>query len=325
MNRMHKTHRTHIILIAGSLAVTLLLVVVAVEGSWPASAATDTMVTASADSAPNGSPRRSCTLEPPLGSGGPGLEWEPCRGCWSSEVTFFGPTAPQIDGIGSRTYTHMDNWSAYDPEKQHGAPNGHVYNCYDPECTGDLLACTLVTSFVGLVSVVSPRDLAERAVVLMALHAPQIGMTGGDPPQGMQIVGVPAWMWAADPGPGTTESVTQSAADGGTTVTATARLEKTVWSMGDGITVTCSGTAAAGTPWRYGYGGLPSPTCGHTYTRPSVGMPGGVFTVTVTAYWRADWSGGGQSGVIYRQVDRSIQKRVGEVQSVLVPGPGGRK
>ena len=107
-------------------------------------------------------------------------------------------------------------------------------------------------------------------------------------------------------------------------VNTTAVLDRTVWSMGDGTSVTCPGTRAAGTPWQYGYGGLPSPTCGHTYTRPSVGQPGEAFTVTVTAYWTVTWSGGGESGTIPLQMSRSIPKRVGEVQSVLVPGPGGR-
>jgi len=168
----------------------------------------------------------------------------------------------------------------------------------------------------------SPSELARQAVEQMALRAPGIGMTGGDPPEGMQIVGVPAWLWATDPGESTTGPITRSASAGAVTVEATGRLDRTEWSMGDGTTETCPGTRAPGTPWRYGYGGQPSPTCGHTYTRTSAGQPGEAFTVTVTSYWTITWSGGGQSGTIAVSMSGSIQKRVGEIQAIVVPGPG---
>jgi hypothetical protein len=87
------------------------------------------------------------------------------------------------------------------------------------------------------------------------------------------------------------------------------------------VSITCAGDKAAGTPWVYGYGGNPSPTCGYTYQRTSAGQPDEAFTVTVRAYWTVTWSGGGQSGTIPVQVYRSIPKRVGEVQSILVPNP----
>ncbi|MCL2849376.1 MAG: hypothetical protein FWE61_04950 [Micrococcales bacterium] len=159
----------------------------------------------------------------------------------------------------------------------------------------------------------------------MSLQAPAIGMTGGTPPSQMQYVGMYAWMWAADPGDSTTGPITREASDGGTTVSATAVLDKTVWAMGDGVSVTCSGANAAGTPFEARYAGLPSPTCGYVYTRTSAKMPHEEFTVTVTAHWTVRWSGGGQSGVIMVQVDRATQKRVGEIQGILVPGPGSRK
>ncbi|MCL2090603.1 MAG: hypothetical protein FWH11_05180 [Micrococcales bacterium] len=86
--------------------------------------------------------------------------------------------------------------------------------------------------------------------------------------------------------------------------------------MGDGSTVTCAGSDAAGTPYDASYGGAPSPTCGYRYGWTSAREPGGAFTVTVTANWAVDWSGGGRSGVIYRSVVRSTQLRVGEVQVI---------
>jgi hypothetical protein len=41
-----------------------------------------------------------------------------------------------------------------------------------------------------------------------------------------------------------------------------------------------------------------SPTCGHTYTRPSRGEPGGVFELSATVTWEITWSGGGTSGTV---------------------------
>lgn len=170
-----------------------------------------------------------------------------------------------------------------------------------------------------------PEAVARLAIAQMGLRAPQIGMTGGSPPDGMQIVGIPAWMWVADPGESTTGPVTRSASDGGITVTATARLDRTVWRTGDGATVTCAGAKAAGTPYEARYDKQPSPTCGHTYTRTSAEQPDQVYTVTVTAYWAVEWSvvGGGPSGTITQQMSRYTYKQVGELQALIV-GPGDR-
>lgn len=216
-----------------------------------------------------------------------------------------------------------------------GNPDGVILDCLPKDCAfadgqpgnvdGTINSCGILTQFwaSGAPGQVTPRVLAEWAVARMHIQAPQIGMTGGVPPDGMQWVNLPAWMWAADPGDSTTGPITASAADGGTTVTATAVLDKTVWSMGDGVSITCAGANAAGTPFEDRYAGLPSPTCGYTYTRTSAHQPNEAFTVTVRAYWTVTWSGGGQSGTIPVQVYRSIQKRVGEVQVLNVPNPGG--
>jgi len=180
-------------------------------------------------------------------------------------------------------------------------------------------------------AVVDPAQLAQQAVQQMGLRTPAIGMTGGNPPDGMQIVGIPAWMWAADPGESTTPGVagvaqiTRSASAGGVTVTATGRLDRTVWTMGDGAAVTCAGQKAAGTRYEGRFDKQPSPTCGHMYTRTSAGQPDEAFTVTLTAYWVVDWQvvGGGQSGTINVQRSRNVRKQVGELQALLVsPGRG---
>ncbi|MCL2668931.1 MAG: hypothetical protein FWF02_14715 [Micrococcales bacterium] len=68
---------------------------------------------------------------------------------------------------------------------------------------------------------VSREQLARQAIEQMELRAPLIGMTGGDPPHGMQIVGLPAWLWVADPGDSTTGPITRVAEDRGVSVEAT--------------------------------------------------------------------------------------------------------
>ncbi|MCL2849750.1 MAG: hypothetical protein FWE61_06870 [Micrococcales bacterium] len=171
---------------------------------------------------------------------------------------------------------------------------------------------------------VSPAQLAQQAVEQMDLRAPQIGMTGGSPPDGMQIVGIPAWMWVADPGGSTTGPVTRVVSAGGITVSATARLDRTVWTMGDGAVVTCPGARAAGTRYEGWYDKQPSPTCGYTYSRTSAGQPDEAFTVIVTAYWVVQWSGGGQSGTINLQMSRNTPKQVGELQAIVI-GRDGRR
>lgn len=202
-----------------------------------------------------------------------------------------------------------------------GNPDGVILDCLARSCfeAGPGATC-LVERFWATATPgeVTPRVLAQRAVASMQLRAPQIGMTGGDPPDGMQIVGIPAWMWAADPGESTTGPITRTAVDGGTSVTATAVLDKTVWSMGNGTKVTCAGKKAAGTPYEGRYDKSPSPTCGYTYTMTSVDQPNEAFTVTVRAYWTVTWSGGGASGSFPVEVHRSTPKQVGELQALIV-------
>jgi hypothetical protein len=165
----------------------------------------------------------------------------------------------------------------------------------------------------------SPRALADQAVEAMNLRAGQIGIVPEPGPDRMGIVGMPSWMWIADPGESTTGPITRSASSGGITVTATARLDRVVWSMGDGAVVTCAGSAARGTVYEASYGQFSSPNCGHTYTAMSDDEPGDAYTVTATSYWAVTWAGGGASGTIPLTFTRSTQIRVGEIQ-VLITG-----
>ncbi len=88
---------------------------------------------------------------------------------------------------------------------------------------------------------VAPTVLAQRAVDSMTLLGPDIASPRA---AWKYTVGVPMWMWvnqsATTYGPNTA-----SASAGGITVTATAKVSKIVWQMGDGASVTCKAPARA--------------------------------------------------------------------------------
>ncbi|GAA3386458.1 ATP/GTP-binding protein [Streptomyces racemochromogenes] len=151
---------------------------------------------------------------------------------------------------------------------------------------------------------VDPTVLAQRAVDSMLLRPPAIGIV--PKPGGVGVVGMPVYMWTAT-GPETYGPNVASASAGAVTVTATARVAKIVWAMGDGTTVTCT---TAGTPYRAEFGKNPSPDCGHSYRTP------GKYHVTATSTWAIDWTGGGQSGQLTEVRSSAVDIAVGEVQVV---------
>lgn len=152
-----------------------------------------------------------------------------------------------------------------------------------------------------------PRDVAQLAIKSMALHAIKIGMA---PPPGqgnVGVIGLPTWMWVADPGASTTGPNTKTASIRGYSVTATARLTDITWNMGDGQTVVCNGP---GTPYQASNGKSPSPDCGHTYSRS------GNYTVTATSHWDVAWSGLGQQGNIPVTLTQTTQLTEVELQAI---------
>lgn len=220
-------------------------------------------------------------------------------------------------------YKRADPQPEYDFWAWEGRTYGAIYDCWSDNVQpmvgrGGAVNGMLNWPYWSSDGQVDPEALARQAVEEMHLTAPVIGLTGYGKPESLQLLGLPTWMWAADPGESTTGPVTRSASAGAVTVEATGRLTATVWQMGDGSTVTCAGPDAAGTPYDASYGGSPSPTCGYRYGWTSAREPGGAFTVTVTANWEVTWAvvGGGQSGVMNRSVVRSTQLRVGEVQVI---------
>jgi hypothetical protein len=166
---------------------------------------------------------------------------------------------------------------------------------------------------------VDPAVLARRAIEQLNLTRPSIRVSAAS----HGYVGVPIWLWI-DGGVANIGPVSATAAVGAASVTATARLVSTQWSMGPpGATVRCNGP---GTPWR-GQPGA-SPDCGYVYSQRS--LPDrtngtGVWPVTVTAVWQVTWTGfsGGAPVVGVQGLELTATRAlpVGELQ-VLVTGGG---
>lgn len=160
-----------------------------------------------------------------------------------------------------------------------------------------------------------PAVLARRAVDRMQLAAIRMGTfpeQAERAPRDLGYVGWNSWMWVSNPSPSTWGPITRSVSEAGYTVTATGQVEKVVWDMGDGTTVTCG----VGKPWRSIWvHNEESPDCGHMYAKDAE------YSVTATSYWSVNWSGIGQTGTITLQISDTATLRIAEVQVVNVhPG-----
>ncbi|MEU9370708.1 ATP/GTP-binding protein [Streptomyces avermitilis] len=249
------------------------------------------------------------------------------------EVDVPGQAGGQGDGSGSTGGSGGGSGSAAGDEGEHA--NVCIYKLADPQppagsldweghepgdgavyeqdCTRDGGNLT-IARMVWLAEpppqeAVDPAVLAQRAVDAMTLLGPDIASPRG---AGRYTVGVPMWMWvnqsATTFGPNTA-----SASAGGITVTATAKVSKIVWQMGDGVSVTCNGP---GTPYQASEGMAQSPTCGHVYSKTSAGARSGKYPVTATSTWTIDWQGGGAAGQLTEVRQTNVQVAIGELQVV---------
>ncbi|MFE6894801.1 ATP/GTP-binding protein [Streptomyces sp. NPDC057694] len=159
---------------------------------------------------------------------------------------------------------------------------------------------------------VDPAQLAQQAVDSMKLDGPDIDIN--PKPGGRGLVGMPVWM-AVEPSATTFGPNTASASAGGVTVTATAKVSKIVWSMGDGTSVTCNGP---GSVYHKSYGMKRSPDCGHIYRTSSTDAAGGTFAVTATATWNINWQATGlaANGQLTEVRDSQVALTIVESQAV---------
>lgn len=255
----------------------------------------------------------------PIGGGGGGGGTQTC--------SFMGVeipcSSPQYGSWDGSCYVRLA-----DPQPPMGSPvwgdrtDGVIVSCALPSCVVPSIGFGVCDVFHSWSASPpgggpTPRQLAEQAIAAMNFRAGQIGITPLPGPDSLALVGLPTWMWVEDPDEHTVGPITRSASAGGITVTATGTLDRIVWSMGDGNTVTCAGAKARGTRYEPHHGAGSSPTCGYTYTQTSASKPGQAFTVTATSHWTVQWSGGGQSGTIPLTFSRSLPHRVGEVQAII--------
>jgi len=159
---------------------------------------------------------------------------------------------------------------------------------------------------------VDPEQLAREAVDRMLLTGPNIASPRA---AGQYLVGVPMWMWV-NKSPTAYGPNTASASLAGVTVTATAKVTKLDWKMGDGSFVECHGP---GKPYATSYGQQESPTCGHTYSVTSASQDGGKYALTATATWTVNWQvvgGAGETGQFAETRQSQTQVAIGELQVV---------
>ena len=193
-------------------------------------------------------------------------------------------------------------------------PEGAVYNC---SAAGSLPG-TVGGGSVWLPGPpdggLTPAAAAQAVVRRMDLRPADIGIVPEDTPGSIGAVGAPVYMWT-DPGPATFGPQVLTGSAGGLTITATARVDRIVWNMGDGTSVTCR---TPGTAYQDRFGFAMSPDCGHRYTRTSAGKPNSAYPIAATSYWVVDWTGpGGSSGQITLDLVARTSIVVGELQALV--------
>ncbi|MFC8295593.1 ATP/GTP-binding protein [Streptomyces sp. NPDC057242] len=239
-----------------------------------------------------------------------------------NEGTSGGGSSSDDSGGGGGEHTGMQPVCTYkklDPQPPAGSLDweGHAPGdgaVYEESCTFDGGDFTVTRNVWAAdqpgPATVDPAVLAQQAVDSMILRGPAIGIT--PKPGGMGLVGMPVYLWT-ERGPETYGPNVASASAGGITVTATAKVAKIVWQMGDGKTVTCT---TPGTPYKAAYGTKPSPDCGHRYAKPSI-AGAGTYHVVATSTWEIDWQAtSGRSGQMTQTRQGAVDIRVGELQAV---------
>lgn len=151
-----------------------------------------------------------------------------------------------------------------------------------------------------------PEALAQRAIARMQFEAVGIGIVPEDAPGRVGLVGLPTWMWVQNPTASTVGPITEVARLGPFEVTATARLDRIEWDMGNGDTTVCVGP---GTPYEDRFGKQESPDCGYLFREQ------GRYTVTARSFWTVAWQGLGQRGtIVLNPLVRETQITIGEMQ-----------
>lgn len=254
---------------------------------------------------------------PPPGGGDPGQPGEP-----GEAPVCFDPIRDDLVACVVGDWYWSASWACHtklatpqppysDPVWPTGTTEGAIYDCARGVTLDDPLPDEVIPRWSPIApwgAPPDPRELAQGAVEAMQLRAVGIGIVPHDVPGSIGIIGLPTYMWVADEGPATWGPITRTASSGPWSVTATARVNRIEWDMGDGTVVVCT---TPGTVYQDRFGDAPSPDCGHTYTEQ------GDYAVTATSYWVVEWAGLGQSGTIELDLADTTNIEMGELQ-VLV-------
>jgi len=239
-----------------------------------------------------------------------GTEEVPCSssfGPWSNEYQGYcaptSPPPPQSADIWQGRTTGVILDCSFAPGGPRGSGGGRVWAPAVPGANGGAPVPTM-----------TPAEAAAIVIKQMDMRGPGIGIVPEDKPGRLGLVGMPVWMWVANPGPATYGPQTITGSAGGITITATAKVSTVTWHMGDGAVINCTGP---GTPYLDSYGKRESPDCGHTYSRTSRSQPGDRYSIVADSHWQIDWTGGGQTGQQTLDVEGRTSVAVGELQ-VLV-------
>lgn len=187
-----------------------------------------------------------------------------------------------------------------------GHTEGAIYDCSLPR-RGVFGGLVMMFWSASAPAGPDPRVLAQTALASMNLRPISIGIVPEDRPGSVGLVGMPVWLWAASPDAQSWGPITRSASASGVTVTATAKVQRVRWQMGDGAVVVCTGP---GTVYEDRFGRADSPTCGYSYRKQ------GTYTVRAETQWSVAWSGMGQSGTIPVTLNRATTITIGELQVI---------
>jgi hypothetical protein len=182
---------------------------------------------------------------------------------------------------------------------------GSLYMCADPWAS----AAYSLWVPKGLIPVfVDPARMAVQLVASMGFEPIKIGSAPSVTPGSVGLIGLPTWLWVQDPSATTYGPNRKSATQNGITITAVGRVDKLVWTMGNGDALTCRGP---GTPYAESFGFSPSPDCGYRYSEP------GEYDITATAWWTVSWTAStGESGSVPLRVGSRGHLVIGEVQVI---------
>lgn len=222
--------------------------------------------------------------------------------CKSAQGTWFSPRGCYISPVDPPLDFSDPNWQ--------GHTDGSLWYC---RIAGAGTGTAYIIWFADATPPPDPGSLARRAVAEMQLRPITIGIAPDDEPGSVGLVGMPIWLWAENPGDQTIGPISHSVSEGGFTVTATAKVDRVRWSLGDGGVKTCAGP---GTPYKLKYGITESPTCGYRFDEQ------GEFTVTARSDWIVNWTGIGETGSFRVYLTQNTQVVIGELNVVTVRGRG---